>query len=156
MNHYSEWARIRWVTTRAAIRAVDELERIRLPARTLAHWAAIGIARPTVRWRRKRGRYNGRRYSLADLKIILLIVRLRKGGVSTQEIRRFLSGHERDLREHFKFHRKSIVRIHSGKINLYRHRLDLPSHLSTTDTLIPLGDLALETTRAASRQLEAD
>ena len=78
------------LSTSQLIEAIDETEGIRLTPQTLSTWAQREIAVPSVRWPRKRGRAHARFYSLADLKRIRLIVRLRESGVSMQRVRAIL------------------------------------------------------------------
>jgi DNA-binding transcriptional MerR regulator len=95
---------VRFLTlnTRQVIAAVNVLEGQELNQRTLAAWAQMEIAVPSVAWERKRGRYSARVYNLADLARIRLVVRLRKAGLSMPRVRAVLAYLNRELPEALK------------------------------------------------------
>jgi DNA-binding transcriptional MerR regulator len=90
------------LNTRQVIAAVNVLEGQELNQRTLAAWAQMEIAVPSVAWERKRGRYSARVYNLADLARIRLVVRLRKAGLSMPRVRAVLAYLNRELPEALK------------------------------------------------------
>jgi DNA-binding transcriptional MerR regulator len=90
------------LNARQVIAAVRQLERQKLNQRTLAAWAQMEIAVPSVAWERKRGRYSARVYNLADLARIRLVVRLRRAGLSMPRVRAVLAYLNRELPEALK------------------------------------------------------
>src|SRR5437867_6781744 len=97
------------LNTRQVMAAVQELEGQELNPRTLAAWAQMEIAVPSIAWQRRRGRYNPRVYSLTDLGRIRLVVRLRKAGVSMPRVRATLTYLDRELREVLKPKTKAVL-----------------------------------------------
>lgn len=87
------------LTTAQVIAAVERLDGETLPARTLSTWAYQGIAEPTVRFERKRGRYNVRLYNLSDLARVRVVVRLRRAGVSLAQVRTIVAYLDAELRD---------------------------------------------------------
>jgi len=75
------------LTTSDMVAAVARLEQEHLPTPTLGSWARKGIVVPSIAWKQRRGRYNPRLYSLADLAKARLIVRLRRKGVTMATVR---------------------------------------------------------------------
>jgi len=77
------------LTTPQVVAAIEELEGVELPVWTLTNWAKSDVAVPS-HWPRRKGRYNVRHYTLADLNRVRLIVRLRAAGLPMQRVRRVL------------------------------------------------------------------
>jgi len=87
------------LTTAQVIAAVERLDSTHLPARTLSDWADAGIIVPSVRYERRRGRYNARIYNLSDLARVRVVVRLRRAGVSLAQVRGIVAYLDTELRE---------------------------------------------------------
>ena len=76
-------------TSPEVIDAIEYLEGVELPPRTLSYWAMTGLVEPSF-WPRKRGRWNVRRYTVSDLNRVRLVVRLQTDGLSLQRVRTIL------------------------------------------------------------------
>lgn len=88
------------LTSAEVIAAIEKLEGVQLPVRTLASWASKGVVVPSVSWSQQRGRWNNTRvYSLADLARARLVLHLRRSGVSMPKVRAIFAYLEADLRE---------------------------------------------------------
>lgn len=87
------------LTTAQIIAAVERLDGETLPARTLSDWAYDGIVVPSVRFERRRGRYNVRLYNLSDLARVRVVVRLRRAGVSLAQVRTIVAYLDVELRD---------------------------------------------------------
>lgn len=108
------------LTTPQLLDAVEELEGERLNDRTLGNWAARGVVEPSVVWHRKAGRHHARLYSLDDLALVRLVLRLKGAGLSMQRIAAALSTLDRrDLTRGLKSGRGALV------IEGWRGRLEL-------------------------------
>ena len=66
-----------YLTAADMLRAVDTLDGVRLPARTLAKWARSELVPASVQHDGTRGRYHPRLYNLSDLARLRLVVNLR-------------------------------------------------------------------------------
>jgi len=99
------------LTSGEVLKAVERLEGATLHINTLAYWAKAGIATPSVRWDRKRGRYHGRLYNMADLARVRLVVRLRSAGVSMPKARNILTSVEDKLPELLKRKTKALLHV---------------------------------------------
>ena len=125
------------LTARQVIAAVRELEGQELNPRTLAAWAQMEMAVPSIAWQRKRGRYNRRIYSLSDLARIRLLVRLRKAGISMPRVRAVIAYLERELREVLKPKTQAVLVVEGWRGIIIR-RAESP------DVEVPSGQFRLQ------------
>lgn len=136
------------LTTRQVIAAVRELEGKELNLRTLAAWAQMEIAVPSVAWQRRRGRYNPRVYSPADLARIRLVVRLRKARVSMPRVRAILNYLDRELRGVLKPKTQAVLIIEGWRGVIVRSP-------GSTDLEVPSGQLRLPLAEVVEGNVEA-
>jgi len=125
------------MTSPQLLAAIRELEGEELHERTLAHWAQMEIAPPSVEWARRRGRKFVRRYNLADLARVRLVMHLKRGGVSMAKIRSVLAFLNGELPEVMKPKTKARL-IVDGWRGVIVHRLGRP------DVDVPTGQLRLD------------
>lgn len=123
------------LTTPELLAAVAQLEGATLPARTLASWAAKGLVLPSVRWDRRRGRYSPRIYSLADVALVRLIVRLRSRGVSMPQVQAMLAYLGAELREVLKPGTRAALVVDGQRVYIQRP--------GAADVEVPTGQLRL-------------
>ena len=131
------------LTSGEVLKAVRKLEGHDLHINTLAYWAKAGIATPSVRWDRKRGRYHGRLYNMADLARVRLVVRLTRGEarVSMPKARNILTSVEDKLPELLKRKTKAVLHVDGwrGVIVLRPGHADV--ELPTGQTVLPLASV---------------
>ncbi|HEV8344506.1 MAG TPA: MerR family transcriptional regulator [Candidatus Binatia bacterium] len=136
------------LTTRQVIAAVQELEGQELNQRTLAAWAHMEIAVPSVVWERKRGRYSARVYSLDDLARIRLVVRLRKAGFSMTRVRAVLAYLSRELPEVLKPKTQAVLIVEGWRAAIVRRA-------GSGDLEIPSGQYRLSLAEVIKGNIEA-
>ncbi len=136
------------LNTRQVIAAVQELEGQELNQRTLSAWAQMEIAVPSVAWERKRGRYSARIYSLADLALIRLVVRLRKAGFSMPRVRAVLAYLNRELPEVLKQKTQAVLIVEGWRAAIVRR-------VGSADLEIPSGQYRLSLEEVIKGNVEA-
>ena len=136
------------LNTRQVMAAVRELERQDLNQRTLAAWAQMEIAVPSVAWERKRGRYSARVYSLADLARIRLVVRLRKAWLSMPRVRAVLAYLNRELPEALKPKTQAVLVVDGW-------RAIILGHAGSSDLEVPSGQYRLSLVEVTKGNIEA-
>jgi DNA-binding transcriptional MerR regulator len=136
------------LNARQVIAAVRELEAQELNQRTLAAWAQMEIAVPSVAWERKRGRYSARIYSLADLARIRLVVRLRNAGLSMPRVRAVLAYLNRELPEALKPKTQAVLIVEGW-------RAIILGHAGTSDLEVPSGQYRLPLVEVIKGNIEA-
>jgi len=115
--------------------AVERLEGVRLPTRTLASWA-VTIAPPSVQFHGKRGRAHARLYSLSDLARIRLTCRLRASGISMPRVAAMFAYLERELADVFRPRTKAALVVDG-----LRAYVSVPGRASVE---VPTGQLRLK------------
>lgn len=130
--------------------AVYELEGVRLMPRTLATWASRGVLVPSVSWPQRRGRYNVREYSLADLMKARLIVRLRREGVAMRRVLAILDSLERELPGALRKPRGLQLEVDGWRGAILRRR-GRQLELETGQLRLPFGEIVAGVTQAARR-----
>lgn len=123
--------------------------------RTLAAWAQMEIAVPSVEWQKRRGRYNPRIYSLADLARIRLVVRLRKAGVSMPRVRAILTYLDRELREVLKPKTQAVLVIEGWRGAIVRSPGKPDLEVPSAQFRLPLADVLRGNIEAAREALQA-
>ena len=88
--------------------AVEALEGVHVPTRTLSEWATSGLLVPSVRHDGQRGFTHARLYSLADLARLRLVVRLRQV-MSLPRVRLALAYCEAQLQDVFATGKRSTL-----------------------------------------------
>ena len=136
------------LNTRQVMAAVQELEGQELNQRTLAAWAQMEIAVPSVAWERKRGRYRTRMYSLADLARIRLVVRLRKAGLSMLWVRAVLAYLNRELPEVLRPKTQAVLVVDGWRAAIIRRA-------GNPDLEIPSGQYRLSLVEVIKGNIEA-
>jgi DNA-binding transcriptional MerR regulator len=138
------------LTSPQVVDVIRKLDGEDLNPRTLAAWAAMGVAVPTF-WPRKKGRTNVRHYTMADLARVRLIVRLRCSGVSMHRVRVILATVEDTLPELLKRKTRAelIVNGWSGAIVRRPGRADV--EVPSGQTVLPLSDV-IEGNEKAARE----
>ena len=136
------------LNTRQVIVAVRELEGRELNQRTLAAWAQMEIAVPSVAWERKRGRYSARVYSLTDLARIRLVVRLRKAGLSMPRVRAVLAYLNRELPAALKPKTQAVLIVDGW-------RAIIIGHAGRPDLEVPSGQYRLSLVEVIKGNIEA-
>lgn len=124
------------LTTAQVIAAVARLDGETLPARTLSGWAHDGTVVPSVRFERRRGRYNQRLYNLTDLARVRVVVRLRRAGVSLAQVRVICAYLDTELRDVLKPKTKAAL--------LFDGRRAYVTRPGTAAVDVPTGQLRLE------------
>lgn len=124
------------LTTAQVIAAVERLDGETLPARTLSDWAYDGIVVPSVRFERRRGRYNVRLYNLSDLARVRVVVRLRRAGVSLAQVRVICAYLDGELRE--------VLKPKTRAALLFDGRRAYVTRPGTAAVDVPSGQLRLE------------
>jgi len=133
------------------VTAVKDLEGEDLNPRTLASWAAKGIAVPSF-WPKKKGRYNVRHYTLEDLARVRLVVRLRyKKHLSMAKVLSILAYLDRELREALKPKTKDVLIVDGWRGVIVRRPGRAALELPSGQTVLPLNDL-VEGNEAAARR----
>ena len=143
------------LTARQVIAALQELEGQKLNPRTLAAWAQMEIAVPSVAWQRKRGRYNPRIYSLTDLGRIRLVVKLRKAGVSMPRVRATLTYLDRELREVLKPKTRAVLIVEGWRGAIVRSPGNPDLEVPSAQFRLPLADVVKGNIEAAKEALKA-
>jgi len=136
------------LNTPQVVAAVRQLEGQKLNQRTLAAWAQMEIAVPSVAWERKRGRYSARIYSLADLARIRLVVRLRKAGLSMPRVRAVLAYLNRELPEALKPKTQAVLIVDGW-------RAILVGQARSPDLEVPSGQYRLPLVEVIKGNIEA-
>ena len=128
-----------FLSTPQTIDAVFRLDGHRLSTRTLADWARQGVAVPS-RWPQRRGRYNPRGYTVRDVAIVRLVLRLRRAGVSMQQVKRIID--RPDVRASLRRDTRAELVVTSGsRVRFYRQ--GAPSYeLPNGQALLPLAPCA--------------
>lgn len=137
--------------------AVQELEGVDVPDRTLAAWASYGILVPSVAWPRKRGRFNQRLYSLDDLvkaRLLVWLTRKARPSLSMQAARLIVVRLDAERL----LHRKTSIRVmvsDVGGVTVERPgapEMDVPSGqlLLPLDTLRNVGQAARRARESAA------
>ncbi len=136
------------LNTPQVIAAVRQLEGQKLNQRTLAAWAQMEIAVPSVAWERKRGRYSARVYNLADLARIRLVVRLRRAGLSMSRVRAVLAYLNRELPEALKPKTQAVLIVDGW-------RAVIVGHAKSPDLEVPSGQYRLPLVEVIKGNIEA-
>jgi len=130
---------------------VKDVEGADLNPRTLASWAAKGIAVPSF-WPKKKGRYNVRHYTLEDLARVRLVVRLRKQHLSMAKVLSILAYLDRELRDALKPKTKSVLIVDGWRGRLTVRRPGRPDvEAPSGQTVLPLADVVKGNEAAARR-----
>lgn len=140
------------LTTSQVIALVRELDGEALKARTLAVWAQTAIVVPSVAWHRRRGRYNPRVYSLADVARVRLVVRLRKAGLSMPRVRAILAYLERELSEVLKPRTQAVLVVSGWQGAIIRYPGSPDLEVPSGQLRLPLMDV-VEGNREAAKEL---
>ena len=143
------------LTARQVIAAVRELEGQELNFRTLAAWAQMEVAIPSVAWERRRGRYNPRIYSLADLARIRLVVQLRKAGVSMPRVRAVLLYLDRELHEVLKPRTQAVLIVEGWRGAIIRRTGSPDLEVPSGQYRLPLANVLRGNVEAAKEALKA-
>ena len=128
-------------TTNDVVRAVKELDGEAVTPRVLGHWAAHGIALPSVEYPRTKGR-RPRRYSAQDVARVRLIVRLRRAGLSLARVRVVLMGLAADLPELLGRRSSAVIRVDGWTVVIERPG-QAARELPTGQLRLPLASVVL-------------
>lgn len=125
--------------------ALRDLEDVDVPRRTLGWWADQGIAEPSI-WPRVKGPAGKKHYSLADLRRLRLIVRLRdRHGVSLPRIRPVLAFLDGRYPGVWRLRAEPTVLVDErGRVSVQepgRAAVDVPSGQTVLDLVEDVGDV---------------
>lgn len=115
--------------------AIERLEGVTLKVRTLAAWAQMGVLVPSVRWDRRRGRYSPRVYSLSDLAVARLVVRLRTNRIGMPIVRAMFAYLGGELREVLRPGSRAALIVSGPRVYIQRP--------GSADEELPTGQLRL-------------
>lgn len=143
------------LTARQVMAALQALEGQELNSRTLAAWAQMEIAVPSISWQRRRGRYNPRIYSLTDLARIRLVVRLRKANVSMPRVRAILAYLEQELSEVLRPKTQAVLIVEGWRGAIVRSPESPDLEVPSAQFRLPLVDVVKGNLAAAREALKA-
>lgn len=143
------------LTARQVTDAVRSLEGEDLNPRTLAAWANMGIAVPSVAWEQKKGRHHPRIYSMADLARIRLVVRLRRHGISMPKVRAVLAYLQDELQEALSRKTTATLIVDGWRGSIVRRAQNQDLEVPSGQFRLPLADVVKGNEESVREALEA-
>ncbi len=124
-----------YLTAQQTASTVLKLDGQHVSVRTLAEWALQGVGVPS-RWPHRRGRFNAKGYSVFDLALVRLVLRLRRAGVAMAKVKPIID--RTDVRAALHWNSRAELVVAAGAcIQFYEQ--GLPSHeLPSGQARVPL------------------
>jgi DNA-binding transcriptional MerR regulator len=139
------------LTTPQMLRALEDLEGVRMSQQVLQRYSASGLISPRRAAPATGGRGHAHRYTLAELARLRLIVRLRGEGLSMPRVRLILTELERYLPDVLRPGTRAQLAVVGGRGVIVERPGESPVRIPGAQLLLPLLDVVKGNAEAAQR-----